>query len=89
MSTQIIIGVISGVIVTLLLGAWKVIHDRKDTNRIITFLENSKATTKHTFRSTHAISSDTNLSEERVEKLCSKSNNIKRNTEKKKSWRLV
>ncbi len=89
LSDQIIIGIVSGVIVVVLLGIWKVIHDQKDTDKIITFLNNSEATTDNTFRSNHAISSDTNLSEDRVRKLCSKSRKIKRNTKEKESWRLV
>ena len=89
LSNQIIIGIISSLVVAIMLGAWKIIHDRRDTNKIISFLKNSAATTKNTFRSNHAISSDTNLSEERVRKLCSKSKKIKRNTMEKESWRLV
>ncbi len=89
LSDQILIAIVSGLIVAILLGAWKVAHDRRDTNKIVTFLKNSEATTENTFRSNHAISSNTNLSEERVRKLCSKSNKIKRNTKEKESWRLV
>jgi len=89
MSDPIIAGVVSGIILTLLLGIWKVVHDAKDTNKIILFLEDSKATTDNKFRSSHAISSETNIPEDRVGKLCSLSGKIKRNANEQESWRLA
>jgi len=86
---QIILGIASGLGVAILLGTWKFINDKRDTNRIIDFLKNSEAATEQRFKSSHAISSDTNLSEERVRKLCSKTGRIKRNTREKESWRLA
>ena len=86
--SNIIIGIISGVTVALLIWLIKTINSKIDTHKIIIFLQKSKATTKHTFRSNHAISSATNLSEERVRTLCSKSTQIKRNEKQKESWQL-
>ena len=86
---QIIVGLISGLVIAIFLGVWKIIHDMIDTNEIIKFLKKSAATTEDTFRSNHAISSEINLSEERVRKLCSNSKKIKRNIKEKESWRLI
>lgn len=61
----------------------------KDTNSILSFLEASKGDTEYTFRSTEAIASNTNLTENRVASLCAKHSKIKRNTNEKQSWRLV
>ena len=89
MSDQIITGIVSTLVVAILLGIWKVFRDKKDTGKIVFFLRNSKATTDNTFRSNHAISSGTNISEERVRNLCSKCEKIKRNELEKESWRLI
>jgi hypothetical protein len=61
---------------------------RKDENRIVEFLKQSAIETGNTFRSTHAISSELDLTEERVKVVCSKSKLIKRNLKEKQSWRL-
>ena len=78
MRDQIIAGIVSALVIALSAGAWKVFHDWKDTCKIIVFLKDSKETTDFKFRSNNAIASDTNLSEERVRKLCSKSKKIRR-----------
>jgi len=69
--------------------AYKKIKDTKETKEIINFLKDSGLKTKYKFRTNHAISSHINFTEERVRELCSKSKNIKRNTNAKESWRLV
>jgi len=89
MGDQIIISIVSGIAIVIILGIIKIIKDKADTNKIIKYLTGSLKTTEHTFRSNHAISSGTNLSEERVRNLCSKSKTIKRNTNKKESWQLA
>jgi len=89
MGEQIIIGIVSGIAVLIIIGIIKMIKDKSDTNKIISCLQNSLKTTDHTFRSNHAIASDTNLSEERVRKICSKAKEIKRNTNEKESWQLL
>ena len=81
-----------GVIITLVAAfvLWVIgrVRFKFDENKILKFLRNSKNETEFTFRGEPAISSETNLSEDRVHKVCSKSNNIKRNQKEKKSWRL-
>ena len=89
MNEQIIIGIVSGIAVIAIAAIVKHAKDKIDTNKIISFLEASANDTDFTYRSNYAISSETNLSEERVRKLCSKSKKIKRNTKEKESWRLV
>ncbi len=89
MSDQILIGIVSGIAVIIIIGFVKMVKNKSDTNKIISFLQTSLNTTGYTFRSNHAISSDTNLPEERVRNLCSKSKKIKRNTNEKESWQLV
>ncbi len=88
-SDQIILLIASALVVAILLGVFKVISDKRDTNTIIAFLKDSEAATEDRFRSNHAIASDTNLSEERVRKLCSKTNRIRRNPKEKESWCLA
>ena len=64
-------------------------RDNRDGNKIYAFLLQSKTGTEWTFRSTHAISSHTKISESRVEELCSKHPKIKRNENEKQSWKLI
>lgn len=89
MRDEIIIGVVSGLAVAILMWVVKVIRDAKHTQSILKFLRNSKESTEFSFRSNYAIASATNLSEDRVRKLCSKSKKIKRNEKEKESWKLI
>lgn len=89
MNDPILVGIVSGIAVIIIISIAKMAKDKSDTNKIISFLQTSLNTTDHKFRSNHAISSDTNLPEERVRILCSKSKKIKRNTNEKESWQLV
>ena len=89
MDNQIIIGIVSGIAIIIIIGVINMIKVKIDTSTIISFLKNSVKTTDNTFRSSHAISSETNLSEERVRNLCSKSKLIKRNTNERESWQLI
>ncbi len=70
-------------------AALKWYRDNRDGKRIYTYLLESRAGTEWTFRSTHAISSHTKLSESRVENLCTKHPKIKRNEKEKQSWKLI
>ena len=88
MDYGVVTGIVSGIIVAVLIWFAKVAKDWKDTHTILKFLQKSKRNTPHRFRSNHAIASETNLSEDRVRKLCSKSKKIRRNTEQKESWTL-
>lgn len=90
MKEQIITGIVSGLVVAISLWLVKIARDIKDTKAIINFLRKSKEATEYSFRSNHAIASNTHLSEERVRKLCSKSRKkIKRNEKEKESWNLI
>lgn len=84
---------ISTLISAALVGAvgltGKTLRDRRDSNLIYNFLVSSSDTTEFCFRSTHSIASHTNLSEERVAKLCAGHSRIRRNQKEKQSWRLA
>lgn len=84
--------IVQGVFVTIICTIifWIVRHNKysSDEAKLVAFLKKSKEETENTFRTTHAISSATNLSEERVRVVCSKSSKITRNQKEKESWRL-
>lgn len=64
-------------------------RDYRDSKKLYGFLRQSKSNTTSTFRSTEAISSATNIPENRVAELCSRHPNIKRNEKEKQSWQLT
>jgi hypothetical protein len=68
-----------------------VVHyqDVRDTNLICEYLAESASMTGYVFRSTHAISACTRISESRVVELCIKHPKIKRNEKEKQSWQLL
>ena len=78
---------------TALIGSigwlWRSQQNQKDSNAILSFLNNSSKETTYTFRSTEAIASHTNLTEGRVASICAKHPKIKRNTNEKQSWQLL
>jgi len=80
---------VTGILVAVLIGMWKISRAKKDTNKIVNFLRGSANTTEYIFRTTHRISSETNLPEDKIRKLCSKSRLIIRNQKEKESWRLA
>jgi len=86
-------GIVQAVIATLICAAifwvFNWFRYKKDESKILTFLQDSIEKTDFIFRSEHAISSETNLSEERVHNICSKSSKTTRNQKEKKSWRLA
>ena len=85
-------GIVKGVFVTLIgvliLGILGWLKFKRDEKIVTKLLKNSGVESSHTFRTTHAISSATNLSEERIRKVCSKSSMIRRNQKEKESWKL-
>jgi hypothetical protein len=85
-------GIVQGVLATLvgvlILGIFGLLKFKRDEKIVTKFLKNSGVETSHTFRTTHAISSATNLSEERIRNVCSKSSKIRRNQKEKGSWKL-
>jgi CRISPR/Cas system CSM-associated protein Csm2 small subunit len=85
-------GIVQGVFATLIgvliLGILGWLKFKRDEKIVTKVLKNIGAETSHTHRTTHAISSATNLSEERIRKVCSKSSMIRRNQKEKESWKL-
>lgn len=67
---------------------WRTYQNGKDLKLIYDFLKSSTNNTEYVYRSTEAISSETNLTENRVESLCAKTPKIKRNTKQRQSWKL-
>lgn len=57
---------------------------KSEEKRIIAFLEVTKNETDKLFRTTHRISSEFNITEEKVRTVCAKSKKIRRNQEKTK-----
>jgi hypothetical protein len=71
--------------------AWKRYRDRRDKKKIYDFMLDSRAKNRKPFRSKEAISSDTNISTDRVIILCTKlcvQGKLIRNHKEKDSWKL-
>jgi len=64
------------------------LKDRRDSATIYSFLQNSENVSDLNFRTTSAISANTNLSEDRVAALCSRHPKIRRNEKALQSWTL-
>jgi hypothetical protein len=65
---------------------WKYCRDRRDSERIYSYLTQSMSETDWKFRGTAAISSKLKIPESRVEELCHKHSKIRRNAKEKQSW---
>jgi hypothetical protein len=89
MEGEIIAATIAAIVVGLLGWLVKVVRDRRDSDAIYRFLVESAADTKHTFRTTHAISSGTHIPETRVAALAGRDQRITRNQLEAQSWRLT
>lgn len=72
----------------LILGLFGWLKFKKDEKIVTEFLKKSGVETSHKFRTTHAISSVTNLSHERIKNICSKSSRIERDHIDKESWKI-
>lgn len=88
-SNALVSTLIGAIIISIITWLLRFIQSTKDTNSILTFLKASKDDAEYTFRSTEAIASDANLTENRVALLCAKHPKVKRNTNEKQSWRLI
>ena len=88
-NNQLISGIAVAVILALVGAGLKWNRDRRDSQKIYDFMLKSQSRTDFTFRSTEAISSATKIPEKRVENLCIKHPNIKRNEKQRQSWKLV
>ena len=80
---------LAGLTLIMIDGIVIFISNFRDKRKIYKYLLNSKKETEYKFRTTEAISSDTNISRYRVEKLCSSHPKIKRNEKDKESWQLI
>ena len=80
--------IISGIVIAGIVVLSKSIFDYLATNKIIKYLQYSGESKSYRYRSSQAISSETDISEERVRNLCSRSKKIKRSSRDKESWRL-
>lgn len=81
--------IIAGLVVAAITVLLKSIRDYLATNKILKFLRSSGKNKNYRYRSSHAISSETHISEDRVQKLCSRSKKIKRSAREKETWRLA
>ena len=84
----IVQSVIAMLIGALILGIFGWLKFKRDEKVVTRFLKNSGVENSGTFRETHVISSATNLNQERIRKVCSKSCKIKRHQKEKESWKL-
>jgi len=82
-------GASAGIIIMGLQGIKEYYLRNRDTNRILDWLrEAAKDSDAKKWRTTHAIASYTNLTEDRVRFLCSTCNKIARSTKEKEVWAL-
>ena len=86
-------GIVQGLLVTLIaafvFSVINIIRFKVYESKIVDYLLKSRRDTPHSFRSTNAISSDINLSEDRIRKVCGKSKKVRRNQKSKESWCLT
>jgi hypothetical protein len=82
-------GILAALVIALLGWLLKVARDGRDSKAIYDFLVRSASESGHTFRSTHAISAATKISETRVAELCSRHRKIARNEKEAQTWRLA
>ena len=68
--------------------AWQAFRNSRDSRAICKFLADSGTKGVWTFRTTHAISAETKIAEERVAALCSRHPKIRRNEKELQSWRI-
>ena len=87
-NNEIVHGVLATIIGVIILGVFGWLKFKRDEKIVTRFLKSAKVEPGHAFRSTRAISSAINLSHERIKKVCSKSQKIKRNEKEEDSWRL-
>ena len=90
----IITGAAGGASAGIILASLKALHEghlkRRDLKRVVGWLEKvSSPEGAEPWRSTHAIASYTNLTEDRVRYVCSSSEKIVRSSKKKESWGLL
>lgn len=83
-------GASAGIILAILKTLYDMIQKKTQTSRVIRWLETvSKPEGAGPWRSTHAIASYTNLTEDRVRYICSESDRVVRSSGEKETWGLV
>ncbi len=80
--------IIAGIVVASIVVLSKSILDYLATNKIIKFLQSSGENKSYKYRSSQAISVETNIAEDRVQRLCNRCKQIKRSSRNNESWRL-
>ncbi len=81
-------GLFSGIGIWLLDRLGKLRDFTKDENSIVTFLTKHINETDFIFNTTYRISSEVNLTESRVNEICSRSTKIRRNQKNKETWTI-
>jgi len=90
----IITGAAGGASAGIILASLKALHEghlkRRDIKRVVKWLEKvSEPEGSSPWRSTHAIASYTNLTEDRVRYVCSESDLIVRSSGERETWGLL
>ena len=80
---------VGGCAVVFVLRAIKTVKDQRDSNRVYEVLRRLTQDGQYTFRSSGRISSITNLTQSRIEDLCSKHPDIERKEHERHMWRVV
>ena len=80
--------IVAGFVVVFFLWLLKVLRDKRESEIIYAFLQESSRESGYRFRSTHVISAATKIPESRVAELCSRHPKIKRNEQERQTWRL-
>ncbi|MBI5005836.1 MAG: hypothetical protein HZB95_01800 [Nitrosomonadales bacterium] len=88
-NNQLISSLFAATIISTIGYCWTSFRNYRDSNRIYEFLSQSASDTNFVFRSTQAISARTKITENRIEELCSKHLNIRRNEKEKQSWQII
>jgi len=63
--------------------------DRKDKRKVYKWLDEFTDENEKRWRSTHAIASHTNLTEDRIRNICSKHKKIIRSDKQKEAWGII
>lgn len=83
-------GASAGIILAILKGCHEAIQKKMRTRRITRWLEKvSEPEGAESWRSTHAIASYTNMTEDTVRYICSESDQIVRSSGEKETWGLA
>lgn len=85
---QVVGAIAAAIVLGIASGFWQRWQYHLDSRKIVDFLKNSRTAGQYTFRSTQAIASATNLTDRRVEQVCSAHPEIVRNGAELQTWKL-